>query len=196
MSIIILGEEKKGSSKKKEPIEEESSEDEVYDSADDYDNLSGDENDDSADENDEDADEEDAQSSSGDEDDDEDDNEFEQQSSDDDEEDYSDSDDNSDEEGAADRAALEKSTRALESKARGFIDEDEKPKFRSRIEELKDDLESGRAQKQQLLHTDDLSSDDEEADGNTIGRVPLHWYDAFDHIGYDISGQKLLKRQV
>jgi hypothetical protein len=24
----------------------------------------------------------------------------------------------------------------------------------------------------------------------------LHWYDAFDHIGYDISGQKLLKRQV
>ena len=31
------------------------------------------------------------------------------------------------------------------------------------------------ARMQNLLDTDDLSSDDEEADGNTIGRVPLHW---------------------
>lgn len=46
-----------------------------------------------------------------------------------------------------------------------------------------------------LMHTDDLSSDDEEADGlNTIGRVPLHWYDAYDHIGYDIHGKRIIKR--
>eukprot|EP01039_Chlorochromonas_danica_P007694 gene7694-8501_t len=44
------------------------------------------------------------------------------------------------------------------------------------------------------LHVDDLSSDDEEA-GNTIGRVPLHWYDAYDHIGYTLDGQKLVKRK-
>lgn len=48
---------------------------------------------------------------------------------------------------------------------------------------------------QQYLHNDDLSSDDEEAEGNTIGRVPLHWYDAFDHIGYDHKGGKLMKRK-
>jgi ribosome biogenesis protein ERB1 len=50
---------------------------------------------------------------------------------------------------------------------------------------------------QRLLNIDDLSSDDEEVaeNGNTIGRVPLHWYDAFDHIGYDITGQKMEKRK-
>lgn len=31
------------------------------------------------------------------------------------------------------------------------------------------------ARMQRMLDTDDLSSDDEEAEGNTIGRVPLHW---------------------
>jgi ribosome biogenesis protein ERB1 len=47
-----------------------------------------------------------------------------------------------------------------------------------------------------LLHVDDLSSDDEDGvRRNTIGRVPLHWYDAFDHIGYDIAGTKMVKRK-
>ena len=46
----------------------------------------------------------------------------------------------------------------------------------------------------EYLHTDDLSSDDEENIGdNTIGRVPLHWYNAYDHIGYTIDGKKLIK---
>jgi len=50
---------------------------------------------------------------------------------------------------------------------------------------------------QRLLNIDDLSSDDDEVaeNGNTIGRVPLHWYDAFDHIGYDVTGQKMQKRK-
>lgn len=42
------------------------------------------------------------------------------------------------------------------------------------------------------MHTDDLSSDD-EAGGNAIGRVPLHWYDEFEHLGYDVHGRKVLK---
>lgn len=46
------------------------------------------------------------------------------------------------------------------------------------------------------MNADDESSDDEDADGNTIGRVPLHWYDAYDHIGYDIAGQKLIKQKA
>src|SRR5690606_765244 len=41
----------------------------------------------------------------------------------------------------------------------------------------------GPLQIEQMLHVDDLSSDDEDGTGmNTIGRVPLHWYDEFDHI--------------
>jgi len=45
------------------------------------------------------------------------------------------------------------------------------------------------------MHTDDLSSDDEDEDGamNRIGRVPLHWYDEYDHIGYDAHGEKVIK---
>lgn len=37
------------------------------------------------------------------------------------------------------------------------------------------------------------SDSDEEVERNTIGRVPLHWYDAYDHIGYDIEGTKIMK---
>jgi ribosome biogenesis protein ERB1 len=45
------------------------------------------------------------------------------------------------------------------------------------------------------IHADDLSSDeeDEEGKGNRIGRVPLHWYDEFEHIGYDSRGEKVVK---
>ena len=48
----------------------------------------------------------------------------------------------------------------------------------------------------QWMHTDDLSSDDEDPDGtgNRIGRVPLHWYEEYDHIGYDAHGGKVIKQ--
>ena len=53
----------------------------------------------------------------------------------------------------------------------------------------------GSLSKMQFMNADDLSSDDEEG-GNTIGRVPLHWYDGYDHIGYDVSGSKIGKRNA
>ena len=45
------------------------------------------------------------------------------------------------------------------------------------------------------MHADDISSDedDEEGTGNRIGKVPLHWYDEYDHIGYDSHGSKIAK---
>ena len=48
---------------------------------------------------------------------------------------------------------------------------------------------------QQLMHTDNLSSDDEDDDAtqNRIGRVPLHWYDDYSHIGYDAHGSQVIK---
>lgn len=67
--------------------------------------------------------------------------------------------------------------------------------FRSKI--ISAAKKSGELAAQQIMHNDDLSSDDDEVAerGNTIGRVPLHWYDAFDHIGYDITGSKIAKRK-
>jgi ribosome biogenesis protein ERB1 len=44
------------------------------------------------------------------------------------------------------------------------------------------------------IDADDLSSDDEEGEKNTVGRIPLHWYDAYDHIGYDVNGKKVAKQ--
>nr|CCA19917.1 conserved hypothetical protein [Albugo laibachii Nc14] len=51
---------------------------------------------------------------------------------------------------------------------------------------------NGSLEKASRLHIDDLSSDDEET-RNTIGNVPLRWYDEYEHIGYSVDGQKLIK---
>lgn len=47
----------------------------------------------------------------------------------------------------------------------------------------------------EFVHTDDWSSDEDDAEGksNRIGKVPLHWYDEYEHIGYDGHGQKVTK---
>ena len=44
----------------------------------------------------------------------------------------------------------------------------------------------------ETLHIDDLSSDDSDGEGtgNRTGKVPLHWYDEFDHVGYTVDGGK------
>ena len=44
------------------------------------------------------------------------------------------------------------------------------------------------------MHTDDLDSDD-EMPKNTVGNVPREWYAGMDHIGYDVSGNKVVKSQ-
>ena len=38
------------------------------------------------------------------------------------------------------------------------------------------------------------SSEDEVPDRNTVGDVPLRWYDEEEHIGYDVSGKKIRKQ--
>eukprot|EP00898_Chlorokybus_atmophyticus_P006593 jgi/Chlat1/6935/Chrsp52S06612 len=45
------------------------------------------------------------------------------------------------------------------------------------------------------LAQDSDSSEDERPSRNTIGKVPLEWYKAETHIGYDRAGQKLLKKE-
>eukprot|EP00750_Incisomonas_marina_P007496 INCI14989.5.p1 GENE.INCI14989.5~~INCI14989.5.p1 ORF type:complete len:853 (-),score=163.28 INCI14989.5:2216-4774(-) len=43
------------------------------------------------------------------------------------------------------------------------------------------------------MHIEDLSSD-EEKPKNTIGDVPLEWYNNLEHIGYDVEGKKIARR--
>lgn len=28
---------------------------------------------------------------------------------------------------------------------------------------------------------------------NTVGNIPMEWYDGFDHIGYNVRGEKIIK---
>lgn len=124
------------------------------------------------------------------------DDEFEQQSSDDSDEDLGDVESDSEEENV-EVAVAEKNYKApsLSNKKlkNDFHKSNEKENSASKT--ITEKLREGVTPAQKLLNVDDLSSDDEDAEGNTIGRVPLHWYDAYDHIGYDGSGDKVMKRK-
>ncbi|KAG1688024.1 hypothetical protein DVH05_004434 [Phytophthora capsici] len=104
--------------------------------------------------------------------DDEEDDEFEDQGS--------SSDESSDEEGEEEDAELTE----LEKKTRRFTVDREKE-----VQKMRED---GSLSVASQLHVDDLSSDDEE-NVNTIGNVPLRWYEDYDHIGYNVDGKKIMK---
>lgn len=55
-----------------------------------------------------------------------------------------------------------------------FPDTRSRSVLKERQQELMAKAQDCSLQTEQVLHIDDLSSDDEEA-GNTIGRVPLRW---------------------
>jgi ribosome biogenesis protein ERB1 len=54
-------------------------------------------------------------------------------------------------------------------------------------------LREKEAKLRKALHADDMDSDD-DLPQNTIGNVPLRWYDDFPHIGYNIEGERIIKR--
>lgn len=45
-------------------------------------------------------------------------------------------------------------------------------------------------------YEDDGDTSDEEDIRNTVGNIPLHWYDDYKHIGYDWEGKKIIKPPV
>lgn len=113
---------------------------------------------------------------------------FEQQSSDD-------SDIESEDENSVSDEEIDPSVRKIVHEAETTTRDWSKPVVgKARSELIESERKSGQLALQRHIDVDDLSEDDDE-DGNrnTIGRVPLHWYDAYDHIGYNISGDKLIR---
>ena len=51
---------------------------------------------------------------------------------------------------------------------------------------------SGESTATEAPQTQESDSED-EMPINTIGNVPIEWYDDFDHVGYDLDGQKILR---
>ncbi len=39
----------------------------------------------------------------------------------------------------------------------------------------------------------EADTSDEEEIRNTVGNIPLEWYDELNHIGYDVEGREILK---
>lgn len=66
----------------------------------------------------------------------------------------------------------------------------EKRRLRSLRKERDVAIEEGRAEKPDEYAHD---SSDEEDLRNTIGNVPVNWYDEYSHIGYDLDGKQIRK---
>jgi len=49
------------------------------------------------------------------------------------------------------------------------------------------------SEKQNVNYAEENDSEDEEDLKNTVGNIPIEWYNEFSHIGYGLDGDKLLK---
>ena len=58
-----------------------------------------------------------------------------------------------------------------------------------------EEVEEGKNEEAKFVPFIEPYSDEEEValDENTVGDVPMHWYDEYDHIGYNILGQKIAR---
>ena len=72
----------------------------------------------------------------------------------------------------------------------------------SQEEEEAGEVENSGSEEERTLDTSELpatlvgaSSDEEEIalDEITVGDVPMHWYDEYEHIGYNIEGEKIAR---
>eukprot|EP00038_Savillea_parva_P003032 m.120230 g.120230 ORF g.120230 m.120230 type:complete len:915 (-) comp11050_c0_seq5:125-2869(-) len=44
-----------------------------------------------------------------------------------------------------------------------------------------------------LVETSDSDTEDDMHSTNTVGKIPAHWYDDEEHVGYDLDGKKITK---
>jgi len=94
---------------------------------------------------------------------------------------------------AADEAFVPKSKSARRRQARKM----KKDAIDPRIQYLWPENEKGEKQQypEDVQFYESESEDELDADANTVGNVPMEWYQDYDHIGYNIFGQKLLKSE-
>lgn len=102
-------------------------------------------------------------------------------------EDVEDPDEDEDEEVHSDDASSElgDSARALPS----LDDEDDQPNYRV----VKDANGGERYEYAEVDPVYDSDDSDAQVPANTIGNIPLSFYDSYPHIGYDINGKKIMR---
>jgi hypothetical protein len=87
-------------------------------------------------------------------------------------------------------------------------DEDEAEE-RAALEEEEDEVENGEDEDHDVLnpetyqklvswlgrHDPPEAEESEDETYNTVGNVPMHWYADYPHIGYDVEGKKIMKKE-
>lgn len=67
----------------------------------------------------------------------------------------------------------------------------------SSVEAFKNELNGGTSgkknKKQEIDEYEAHDTDDEEDIRNTVGNIPMQWYDEYKHIGYDWDAKKIVK---
>ena len=58
---------------------------------------------------------------------------------------------------------------------------------------LNEESEATRRRGLSWLEAENTDTSDEEEVRNTLGNIPLEWYEDYDHLGYDVEGHKLSK---
>eukprot|EP00761_Pharyngomonas_kirbyi_P003382 gb/GECH01003386.1/.p1 GENE.gb/GECH01003386.1/~~gb/GECH01003386.1/.p1 ORF type:complete len:899 (+),score=169.03 gb/GECH01003386.1/:1-2697(+) len=61
-------------------------------------------------------------------------------------------------------------------------------------DQLKPAVSDGNLFKQAIYPDDSDDSSEDEDMVNTVGRIPLRWYNDYDHIGYDREGQPIIRK--
>eukprot|EP00026_Physarum_polycephalum_P003447 Phypoly_transcript_03458.p1 GENE.Phypoly_transcript_03458~~Phypoly_transcript_03458.p1 ORF type:complete len:809 (+),score=171.03 Phypoly_transcript_03458:210-2429(+) len=70
-------------------------------------------------------------------------------------------------------------------------DEDEEDSEGEGVYDSEEDEEA--YHKATVNYAEGSDSSEDETIVNTVGNIPLHWYDDFDHIGYDREGNKIMR---
>ncbi|XP_014486173.1 PREDICTED: ribosome biogenesis protein BOP1 homolog [Dinoponera quadriceps] len=85
---------------------------------------------------------------------------------------------------------VEKEIRSV-SELNNGEDREDSPEIRTGKDDLSNDRPSHTEHQEEDEY--DYDSSDEEDIRNTVGNIPMKWYDEYDHVGYDWESKKILK---
>jgi len=80
------------------------------------------------------------------------------------------------------------------SSKKSFVEEQKRQEVRRAVERALNKMPL-RSTDERPVNLAEFSDSDDEAMKNRIGNVPLEWYADEDHIGYDVYGNKIARKE-
>ena len=104
-----------------------------------------------------------------------------------------------DEDGEGDENGKEVKTKSQQSKVKKSPKEGAKTKSKNALKAFNTAMDNASEKANGVASApdeyEDYDSSDEEEIRNTVGNIPMEWYKDYEHIGYDLDGQKIIKPQ-